>query len=66
MITAVVDVVFGMINAVGFIIGGFAMVVGGFSIANIMFVSAVIGLLAGIIPAYMASRLSPVDAIRSK
>jgi putative ABC transport system permease protein len=28
-------------------------------------ISVVIGLVAGIIPAYMASRLSPVEAIRS-
>jgi len=28
--------------------------------------AAVIGLLAGIIPAFLASRLNPVDAIRSK
>lgn len=29
-------------------------------------IAAIIGLLAGIIPAYLASRLNPVDAIRSK
>ena len=140
MLSALVDGVFTMINAVGFIIGFFAILVGGFSIANIMFVSvkertniigiqkalgaknsfimlqflaesivlcvfggiiglilmsvlvlivnmwsdsftlvifwsnlvigvvisAVIGLASGILPAYKASRLNPVDAIRSK
>lgn len=140
MLSALVDGVFIMINAVGFIIGFFAILVGGFSIANIMFVSvkertniigiqkalgaknsfimlqflaesivlcvfggiiglilmsilvlivnmwsdsftlvifwsnlvigvvisAVIGLASGILPAYKASRLNPVDAIRSK
>lgn len=139
MLSALVDGVFAMINAVGFIIGFFAILVGGFSIANIMFVSvkertniigiqkalgaknsfimlqflaesivlcvfggiiglilmsilvlivnmwsdsftlvifwsnliigvvisAVIGLVSGILPAYTASRLNPVDAIRS-
>ena len=29
-------------------------------------ISVSIGLIAGIIPAYLASRLSPVEAIRSK
>jgi putative ABC transport system permease protein len=29
-------------------------------------ISVVIGLLSGIIPAYLASQLSPVEAIRSK
>ena len=140
MLSALVDGVFAMINAVGFVIGFFAILVGGFSIANIMFVSvkertniigiqkalgaknsfimlqflaesiflcvfggiiglilmsilvlivnmwsdsftlvifwsnlvigvvisAVIGLVSGILPAYTASRLNPVDAIRSK
>jgi len=140
MLSALVDGVFAMINAVGFIIGFFAILVGGFSIANIMFVSVkertniigiqkalgaknsfimlqflaesvvlcvfggiiglilmsilvlivnmwsdsftlvifwnnlvigvvisvVIGLVSGILPAYTASRLNPVDAIRSK
>ena len=139
MLSALVDGVFAMINAVGFVIGFFAILVGGFSIANIMFVSvkertniigiqkalgaknsfimlqflaesivlcvfggivglilmsilvlivnmwsdsftlvifwsnlvigvvisAVIGLVSGILPAYTASRLNPVDAIRS-
>ena len=31
--------VFGVLNVIGFIIGGFAILVGGFSVANIMFVS---------------------------
>ncbi len=140
MLTAIVDGVFLMINAVGFIIGFFAILVGGFSIANIMFVSVkertniigiqkalgaknsfillqflaesvtlcaiggviglifmsilvlivnlvsdsfilqifwsnliigvvisiIIGLISGVLPAYRASRLNPVDAIRSK
>ncbi|HCY45573.1 MAG TPA: ABC transporter, partial [Flavobacteriales bacterium] len=39
MLSALVDGVFAMINAVGFVIGFFAILVGGFSIANIMFVS---------------------------
>ena len=140
MLSALVDGVFVMINAVGVIIGFFAILVGGFSIANIMFVSvkertniigiqkalgaknsfillqflaesvalcvfggiiglilmsilvliinlisdsftleifwsnlvkgvaisALIGVISGILPAYSASRLNPVDAIRSK
>jgi len=33
------DMLFGVVNIVGLIIGGFSMLVGGFSIANIMFVS---------------------------
>jgi len=33
------DSLFGMLNIVGFIIGGFSILVGGFGIANIMFVS---------------------------
>ncbi|KAB1063832.1 ABC transporter permease [Salibacter halophilus] len=133
------DDLFGFVNIVGLIIGGFSILVGGFGIANIMFVSVkertniigiekslgaknnfilmqflgeavmlcvvggsigllfiwfgalagsavteydivlslknvitglsisvVIGLLAGIIPAYSAARLNPVDAIRAK
>jgi len=128
---------FGVVNIVGLIIGGFSMLVGGFSIANIMFVSVkertkqigiqkalgaknyfvllqflfeaiglsligglfglllvfigtlifnsvgfetvlsfknvfkgvgfsiIIGLLSGIIPAWMAARLDPVEAMRA-
>ncbi len=132
------DNIFGVLNVVGLLIGGFAIFVGGFSVANIMFVSVkertnligvkmalgasrpvillefliesialcivgglfglllvvgslalinqfspfimalsvgnvvfglglaiIIGLLSGIIPAYLASRLDPVTAIRS-
>ncbi len=33
------DIVFGVLNIAGFIIGGFSILVGGFGIANIMFVS---------------------------
>jgi putative ABC transport system permease protein len=36
------------------------------NISLAMIISVVIGLLAGIIPAWSASRLNPVDAIRSK
>lgn len=133
------DSLFGMLNLVGFIIGGFSILVGGFGIANIMFVSvkertnvigikkslgaknylilteflveavilaligclfglalvwalmfginqvvdfgfvlswnnvligtvisASLGIIAGIIPAITASRMDPVEAIRSK
>lgn len=132
------DVLFGIVNIAGFIIGGFSILVGGFGIANIMFVSVkerthiigiqkslgaknyfillqfliesialcvlggiiglllvflgtyivklifdvnvildignisfgislsiVIGIISGIIPAYFASKLDPVEAIRS-
>ncbi|MDR2584906.1 MAG: ABC transporter permease [Prevotellaceae bacterium] len=135
----VIDQIFGTINLVGWIIGGFSILIGGFGVANIMFVSvkertnvigiqkalgaknyfimtqflfeaallaimggivgilivyggilfvshtynfimtltlgniirgvivsSAIGLAAGIIPAYMAAHLNPVDAINSK
>ncbi|HRK26514.1 MAG TPA: ABC transporter permease [Chitinophagales bacterium] len=39
LLTAVIDNVFAVINAAGFLIGIFAILVGGFGIANIMFVS---------------------------
>lgn len=39
IISNVFDSVFGVLNVVGWIIGGFSMVVGMFSVANIMFVS---------------------------
>jgi putative ABC transport system permease protein len=39
MLSQVLDAVFGVMNFVGFLIGGFALVVGMFSVANIMFVS---------------------------
>lgn len=39
MLSQVLDAVFGMMNFVGYLIGGFALVVGMFSVANIMFVS---------------------------
>ncbi len=39
MLTSVLDAIFGVLNIVGFIVGGFAIFVGGFSVANIMFVS---------------------------
>lgn len=135
------DSFFGVLNMMGFIIGGFAILVGGFSVANIMFVSVkeqtniigikkalgaksyiilfefliesivlcliggaiglffvflglkiissiesvsfdiylsfanlfygllgaiFVGVLSGMIPAYLAARMNPVDAIRSK
>ena len=138
IITKQLDVVFGIFNVVGIIVGGFSVLVGGFGIANIMFVSVkertniigiqkslgaknyfillqfliesiilclvggiiglvfvylgtfavkaifdvgvvldvkniiigvstaiTIGIISGIIPAYSASRLNPVEAIRS-
>ena len=39
MFTKLLEPVFGMMNAVGFVIGIFAIIVGVFSVANIMFVS---------------------------
>lgn len=136
--TSFLDSIFGTLNLVGFVVGGFAIFVGAFSVANIMFVSvrertnligvkmalgaarpvillefllesialcavggvmglvlvlatitalntvlpwpialgpsevalgvglAVgIGMLAGVVPAWMASRMDPVEAIRS-
>ena len=39
MITNSLDQLFGVINAAGWLIGGFSILVGGFGIANIMFVS---------------------------
>jgi putative ABC transport system permease protein len=138
IISKQLDVVFGIFNVVGIIVGGFSVLVGGFGIANIMFVSVkertniigiqkslgaknyfillqfliesivlclmggiiglflvfggtfvlkaladvkvvldinniiagistsiAIGVISGIIPAYSASRLDPVEAIRS-
>ncbi len=138
MLTGILDAIFGTLNIVGFVVGGFAIFVGGFSVANIMFVSVkertsligvkmalgasrkvilvefliesialcilggviglalvylavlalnqalpyemalspgnvtlgillavVIGILAGVIPAWQASRMDPVEAIRS-
>ncbi|MBV8388400.1 MAG: ABC transporter permease [Mucilaginibacter sp.] len=138
IISKQLDIVFGIFNIVGVIIGGFSVLVGGFGIANIMFVSVkertniigiqkslgaknyfillqfliesiilclvggiiglvsvyagtfivkaifdvgvvldikniiigvstaiAIGIISGIIPAYSASRLDPVEAIRS-
>jgi putative ABC transport system permease protein len=138
LLTNQLDIVFGVLNVAGLIIGGFSILVGGFGIANIMFVSVKertniigiqkslgaknyfillqflieaivlclmggligllmvygltfavksladiqvvldvgniifgisisvsIGIISGIIPAYFASRLDPVEAIRS-
>ncbi len=138
MLTGILDAIFGTLNVVGFVVGGFAIFVGGFSVANIMFVSVkertsligvkmalgasrsvilvefliesvalcilggviglglvfltvlalnqalpyemalstgnvvlglilaiVIGMFAGVIPAWQASRMDPVEAIRS-
>ncbi len=39
MISNQLDVMFGMVNVAGWVIGGFSILVGGFGIANIMFVS---------------------------
>ncbi len=139
VLTAQLDLLFGIVNVAGWIIGGFSILVGGFGIANIMFVSvkertniigiqkslgaknyfillqfliesvvlclmggvvglamvylftflahilwdltvvvdagnviltfvlsSLIGLISGVIPAFMAARLDPVEAIRSK
>lgn len=47
-------------------ISSFNMVLSGANVFIGVFVSSVTGFLAGIIPAYTASRLDPVEAIRSK
>jgi putative ABC transport system permease protein len=39
MISNQLDLMFGMVNVAGWVIGGFSILVGGFGIANIMFVS---------------------------
>lgn len=39
MISNQLDIMFGMVNVAGWVIGGFSILVGGFGIANIMFVS---------------------------
>jgi putative ABC transport system permease protein len=39
MIANALDSFFGVLNAIGFLIGGFSILVGGVSVANIMFVS---------------------------
>jgi len=39
LLSGILDQFFGVLNIIGFIIGGFALVVGAFSVANIMFVS---------------------------
>ena len=39
LLSTILDQFFGVLNAIGFVIGGFALVVGAFSVANIMFVS---------------------------
>lgn len=39
MISSAMDGFFGVLNLLGFVIGGFSMIVGGVSVANIMFVS---------------------------
>jgi putative ABC transport system permease protein len=48
------------------ILMGFTMVLTVFNIFLAFIISFTIGVLAGIIPAYQASRLDPVEAIRSK
>ncbi len=47
-------------------IDGFEIVIKTSHIIQGLTISSLIGVLAGIIPAYVASRLDPVDAIRSK
>lgn len=47
-------------------ISSFNMVLSGANVFIGVFVSSITGFLAGIIPAYTASRLDPVEAIRSK
>jgi len=44
---------------------GFSLVLTSGNIILGISVSAIIGLLSGIIPAYMASKLNPVEAMRS-
>ena len=45
---------------------GFSLILSFFNIFLAFLISFTIGILAGIIPAYQASRLDPVEAIRSK
>ncbi len=39
LLSGILDQFFGLLNAIGIVIGGFALLVGAFSVANIMFVS---------------------------
>ena len=39
LLSGILDQFFGVLNTIGFVIGGFALLVGAFSVANIMFVS---------------------------
>jgi len=48
------------------VFGGIAVVVHFSEVALAIFISSIIGLVSGIIPAVMASKLDPVEAIRSK
>lgn len=58
-------IVFGVTKVVS-AISSFNMVLSVGNVARGMWISTLIGVLSGIIPAWLAARMSPVDAIRSK
>nr|MBP9019281.1 FtsX-like permease family protein [Bacteroidales bacterium] len=58
-----------MTLAIVLIVGGnaaFPMELSAYNIFRGLFISSIIGITAGFIPAYTAARLNPVDAINSK